>query len=117
LLRRAPPGLPFEVAPDAKLASPRTSLGLKLTGTAVRALFMCILLVIVARVASPQNESIWSAYETPADLVRMVLGFAVGVWILVHLFMLPKDAAAYRTWSYMGLVLLPLAVVCAIAIW
>jgi hypothetical protein len=41
----------------------------------------------------------------------------VCLWIVVHLFMLPKDAEGYRTWVYLGLVLAPLAWAAAIAIW
>jgi hypothetical protein len=68
-------------------------------------------------VSSPQNETIWSAYETPGDLVRMALGFAVCLWMLIHLFMLPKDAEGYRTWLYLGLVVVPFALICAFAVW
>ena len=69
------------------------------------------------RVSAPQSESIWSAYETPGDLIRLVLGVAVGVWILFHLFMLPKDPEGYRTWVYLGLAVVPLALICAFAVW
>jgi len=69
------------------------------------------------RVSAPQSESIWSAYETPGDLIRLALGVAVGVWILFHLFMLPEDAEGYRTWVYLGLAVVPLALICAIAVW
>jgi hypothetical protein len=31
--------------------------------------------------------------------------------------MLPKDAEAYRTWVYLGLVVAPFALAVAIAIW
>ncbi len=89
----------------------------KLAGAVVRVLFMCVLLAVILRVAAPQNETIWSAYETPNDLIRMVLGLAAAVWILVHLFMPPRDAGAYRTWLYLGIVLLPFAIVCAVVIW
>jgi hypothetical protein len=90
---------------------------MKLAGTIVRVFFMCVLLAVIVRVAMPQSETIWSAYETPNDLVRMILGLAAGIWILIHLFIPPKDVAAYRTWLYLGIVLLPFAVVCAIVIW
>jgi hypothetical protein len=83
----------------------------------LRALFIGILIVVTARVASPQSESVWSAYETPGDLVRMALGLSVCLWLGVHLFILPKDAEAYRTWLYLGLAVLPLAVLCAFVIW
>jgi len=75
------------------------------------------LLVVIVRVSAPQSESIWSAYETPGDLIRLALGVAVGVWILFHLFMLPEDAEGYRTWVYLGLAVVPLALICAIAVW
>ncbi|WP_154072991.1 hypothetical protein [Bradyrhizobium erythrophlei] len=57
----------------------------------LRALFIGILIVVTARVASPQNESFWSAYETPGDLIRMALGLSVCLWLAVHVFILPKD--------------------------
>ncbi len=68
-------------------------------------------------VSSPQNETIWLAYETPGDLIRVILGFAVSVWIVSQLFVFPEEAEAYRTWVYCGLVAVPFALICAIAIW
>ena len=91
--------------------------GLKLAGGIVRLIFMCALLVVIVLVARPQSETIWTAYETPADLVRMALGLAAGIWIVVHLFIPPRDPSAYRTWIYLGLVLLPLALIYAIVMW
>ena len=35
----------------------------------------------------------------------------------VNLFILPRDAGAYRTWMYLGLALLPLSVLCAFVVW
>ena len=98
------------------LAAP-PSKTLRLAGLAFRSIFICILIVITARVASPQIEHIGSLHETPGDLIRVVLGFAVGVWLVVHLFILPKDAGAYRTWFYLGFALLPLSILCAVVIW
>ena len=62
-------------------------------GLTVRSIFIAILIVITARVASPQIEHIWSLYETPGDLVRVILGLGVCVWLVVHIFILPKDRA------------------------
>jgi hypothetical protein len=31
--------------------------------------------------------------------------------------MLPKDPEAYRTWVYLGLVAVPFALICLIAVW
>jgi hypothetical protein len=33
------------------------------------------------------------------------------------MFMVPKDPEGYRTWLYLGLVAVPFAIVCAIAVW
>jgi hypothetical protein len=86
-------------------------------GVAVRTIFLIVLIVVTARVASPQLERIWSLYETPSDLVRVGLGLAVCGWLMVNIFILPKDADAYRTWLYLGPAILPLSVLCAIVIW
>jgi hypothetical protein len=88
-----------------------------IAGLAVRTIFIAILIVITARVASPQNEHIWAIYETPSDLCRVAIGFVVCVWLIVHLFILPKDAGGYRTWLYLGVTVLPLSVLCAFVIW
>jgi len=93
------------------------SIGLRVVAMFLRAVFMATLLAVIIRVAAPQSESIWSVYETPGDLVRLILGVLVGVWVLFHLFMLPKDPGAYRTWVYLGLLLAPFAVALTVAIW
>jgi hypothetical protein len=89
----------------------------RIAGMILRALFIGMLIVVTARVASPQTEHFWSAYETPGDLIRIGLGLSVCLWLAVHVFILPKDAEAYRTWLYLGLAVLPLAILCAVAIW
>ena len=86
-------------------------------GLTVRSIFIASLILITARVASPQMEHIWAIWETPSDLARVAIGFAVCVWLAVHLFILPKDAGGYRTWLYLGVGILPLAVLCAFVIW
>jgi hypothetical protein len=86
-------------------------------GLAVRTLFIGILIVITARVAGPQLERIWSIWETPSDLARVALGVAVCSWLLVQIFIVPKDPGGYRTWLYLGPVLLPLAVLIAVVAW
>ena len=72
------------------------STGLRIAAIALRSIFGCALVAVVIRVSLPQNESIWSVYDTPADLVRVALGFLVCLWIVFHLFMLPKDADGSR---------------------
>jgi hypothetical protein len=106
-----------ESLPDAEASVPRISLRLRIAGNLLRVVFIGTLLVVIARVSLPQSESIWSAYETPGDLLRMALGFAVGLWILLHSFMPPEDAEGYRTWIYLGLIMAPFALALAVWVW
>ena len=92
-------------------------MGMRILAIVLRALFIGALVVVTLRVSSPQSESFASVYETPGDLIRLTLGLAVCLWIVIHLFMLPRSAEGYRTWVYLGLVVAPLALVAAIAIW
>lgn len=86
-------------------------------GVAVRTLFLIVLTILTARVASPQMERLSSLYETPGDLVRVLMGLGVCSWFIVNLFILPKDPGAYRTWMYLGLAVVPLSVLCAFVVW
>jgi hypothetical protein len=86
-------------------------------GVAVRTLFLMMLTVITARVAGPQMEHLTSIYETPSDLIRVLMGVGVCAWFIVNLFILPKDPGAYRTWMYIGIAILPLSLLCAVVIW
>jgi hypothetical protein len=86
-------------------------------GNALRVAFIVSLLVLTVRVSMPQNETIWTAYDTPGDLVRLALGFAVCAWVAIQLFRPPKDANGYRMWTYFGLIGVPFAVICLFAIW
>ena len=92
-------------------------LALRILAIILRALFLGALIVLVARVSSPQSETIWTVYETPGDLIRFALGFAACAWLTIHIFMLPKDAEGYRSWLYFGLVIVPLGWVIAVAKW
>jgi hypothetical protein len=93
------------------------SFKVKLGGIVVRTLFILLLVVLTARVASPQIETFRSVFETPDDLIRVILGFAVCVWCVINVFILPKDAEAYRVWIYLGVAILPLSVLCAVVVW
>jgi hypothetical protein len=101
----------------AKKYGPKVPVGVRVGGTAVRALFLIILIVLTARVASPQVETFRSMFETPGDLIRVMLGFGVCTFFIVNLFIPPRDAEAYRTWMYLGPALLPLSVLCAVVVW
>ena len=91
--------------------------GVKTAGLVSRTIVILLLAVLTARVASPQIETLSTLLETPGDLIRVALGFAVCVWCAVNLFILPKDEEAYRTWLYLGLVIVPLAILCAVVVW
>jgi hypothetical protein len=106
----------LHVEPAAKTHS-KIPVRLWIGGFVVRALFLMILVVLTARVASPQIERLSSLYETPGDLIRVGLGLAVCAWLVVNIFILPKDAEAYRTWLYLGVAILPLSVLCAFVVW
>lgn len=92
-------------------------MGLRILAIVLRALFLGALVAVTVRISRPQSETIWSVYETPGDLIRLALGVAVCLWIVIHIFMLPKTAEGYRTWVYLGLVIAPLAWAIAITIW
>jgi hypothetical protein len=92
-------------------------MGLRVFAILLRGLFIGALAALTLRVSSPQSESLASVHETPGDLIRLALGFAVCLWVVTHLFMSPRTAEGYRTWVYLGLVVAPLVLAAAIAIW
>jgi TRAP-type C4-dicarboxylate transport system permease small subunit len=89
----------------------------RIVGIVCRSIFMVTLAVVAARVSAPQHiGSSW--FDIPrGDLIRAIVGFGFCLWVLVHLFILPKDAGGYRTWTYLGAALIPLALICGIAVW
>jgi hypothetical protein len=101
----------------AKKTDPKLPFSVKVGGVTARTLVILAIAALTARVASPQIEHIWAVQETPDDLIRVALGFALCVWCLINLFILPKDVEAYRTWIYLGLIVLPFALLCAVAVW
>jgi len=107
----------LENPPDAALSGSKIPTGLRIAATLLRTVFICALVLITLRVSMPQNETIWTAYDTPLDVVRMVLGLVVCVWLVIQLFKGPKDADGYRTWLYLGLVAVPFALICLVAVW
>jgi hypothetical protein len=107
----------LQVVATAKQSTSEPPVHVRWAGIALRTLFIVVLGVITARVASPQTETIWSISETPGDLIRVVVGALLCGWFAVQVFMLPKDDAAYRLWIYLGLALLPLLLLCAFVIW
>lgn len=103
--------------PETTLPPGKIPAGLRLAGIVLRTLFLAILALITFRVSLPQNETIWTAYDTPSDVVRMVLGLVVAAWLIFQLFRGPRDQEGYRTWFYVGLVAVPFSAVCLFAAW
>jgi hypothetical protein len=113
-------GLPIFGAPHASESNrPNAEIpaALRIAGLASRTIFIAALLLITILVSLPQNETIWTVYDTPADLVRLALGTGVSIWIVIQLFRVPRDVAGYRTWLYLGCAAIPFAVICALAVW
>lgn len=107
----------LETPPEANLPAANISTGLRLAAIVLRVAFIFLLLALTLRVAMPQSETIWSTYETPNDLVRLLLGLGVCAWLVLQLFRGPTDAQGYRTWLYLGLAAVPFALICLIALW
>jgi len=103
--------------PGVETAASTVPMGLRILAIFLRTVFIGALVAVTIRVSSPQSETFRSVYETPGDLIRVALGFAVCLWIVIHLFVLPKTVEGYRTWVYLGLVLAPLAWAVVIIIW
>jgi hypothetical protein len=104
-------------SPEAKLPASNVSLVLRIAAVLLRTAFIGTLFVLTLRVSMPQNETIWTAYDTPSDLVRLLLGVVVCIWLVVQLFYGPRDAHGYRTWLYLGLVAVPFTIILLVAVW
>jgi hypothetical protein len=101
----------------AKEADPEPSLRLRLASLILRTTFIVSLLVVIAHVSMPQSETLWTIFDTPGDVVRLLLGMAVCAWLAFQLFTVPKDAHAHRTWVRLGVVAVPFVLICIFAIW
>jgi TRAP-type C4-dicarboxylate transport system permease small subunit len=101
----------------AESAPPTAPIGLRLLAIALRVLFIGALVAITVRVSGPQSEKLSSIHETPEDLVRVALGFAACLWIVLHLFRIPRTPEGYRRSLYLGLVIAPIACVVAVLVW
>ena len=127
--QQKPPVAPSVSVPTGTVPSPSSALasghppnapvgsGLRITAVLFRTAFIFVLMALVMRVAQPQSETIWTAYETPGDLIRLWLGIGVCIWLLWQLFEGPKDAHGYRTWLYLGVTALPFSLFCLFATW
>lgn len=102
---------------DANSPAAEVSSRLRTAAVLLRATFICLLLVLTWRVSLPQNETLLTAYDTPGDFVRLVLGLAVCIWLVIQLFHGPRDGDAWRTWFYLGLAAVPFTLICLVAVW
>ena len=91
--------------------------GIRVAGKVFRAAFILILVVLTAHLASPQLETIWSVFETPGDAARLAIGLLVCLWLVINLFTPAKGRDPYRSWFSLGLFVVPLALIAAIATW
>ena len=82
--------------PDVGTPASTIPMGLRILAMVLRALFIGALVAVTARISSPQSESILTVYETPGDLIRLALGIAGCLWMVIQLFMLPEDEEGYR---------------------
>jgi hypothetical protein len=103
--------------PEAKSQATSVRPAVRIAAIVLRTIFIVTLLALTIRVSLPQSETIWTAYETPADLLRFCLGLALCLWLGYHLVHGPRDANAFRTWFYLGLGAVPFAIICLIAVW
>ncbi len=102
---------------DTKLPSPKVPTPLRIAATLLRASFIFLLGIETLRIMMPERESLFSAYVKWGDLARAALGLGVCVWLAMRLFKRPQTVKGYRVWLYLGLVAVPLALICLIAIW
>jgi hypothetical protein len=107
--RRLPSGAK---RPETRISPRQRTLALVL-----RTIFIAALVVVIVHVSMPQSASLWAAYDAPADLIRLIFGFAICAWLALQLFILPKDQGAYRTWLYLGLAAVPFVVICIVGVW
>jgi hypothetical protein len=89
----------------------------RVAGFILRTIFIAALLIVIARVSLPQSSTIWTVYDNPGDLVRLLLGAGACVWIAVQMFTAPKDPHSYGAWFYIGLAAVPFALICIAGIW
>jgi hypothetical protein len=94
-----------------------TAPGLRIAANLLRITCICLLIAVTLTVSMPQNETIWTVYDTTGDLIRLILGFVVSVALAFQLFRGPADSHAYRTWIYLGLAAIPVLLVCLLATW
>jgi hypothetical protein len=94
-----------------------TQTRLRMASYAMRTVFILAVLAVTLIVSWPQNETIWTVYDTPGDLIRLLLGLAAFAWVAIQIFAMPQDDHAHRVWFFLGLAAVPFALICGVAIW
>jgi hypothetical protein len=102
---------------NAKETATESSARLRRASFILRTIFIVSLIVVIAHVSMPQSETLWTIFDTPGDVVRLLLGMAACAWVAFQLFTMPSDLHAHRTWLRLGVVAVPFVVICIIAIW
>ena len=90
---------------------------LRFSSLVLRTIFIISLLVLIAHVSMPQSETLWTIFDTPADVVRLLLGLAACAYMAYQLFTMPSDPHAHRTWLRLGIVAVPFVLICIFAVW
>jgi hypothetical protein len=101
----------------AKESSAEPSTWLRIASLVLRTAFIVLLAVVIAHVSMPQSETLWTIFDTPGDVVRLLLGLAACGWLAVQLFTVPNDVHAHRTWVRLGMIAVPFLLICILAIW
>jgi hypothetical protein len=107
----------FSLFLEQRVSAPEPASSLRVTATLLRTVFICLLIAVTLRVAMPQSETIWTIDDTPADLIRLILGLIVSIFLAAQLLYGPKDAHAYRTWLYLGLTAVPIVILLLFVVW
>jgi hypothetical protein len=102
-------------APEVPASSVPTRL--RIAGIVLRTVFILSMLIVTLHVSMPQSAAIWWIYDTPADLLRVIVGCVACLWLVSQLFAVPTDRQAYRTWIYLGMTAVPFALICIVGIW
>jgi FtsH-binding integral membrane protein len=108
---------PSQSPSDPSQAGAKVAPALRIAATVLRTAFIGAVGLITLGVSMPQNETLWTIYDTPLDMLRLLLGLAVCVWLAVQLFKGPVDAHGYRTWIWLGIVAVPFALICLVYVW
>ena len=99
-------------------AGQEVSYPLKIAAIVLRSLFLIFLVAIIVRASLPQSETIWTIYDEPVDVARLLIGLLASVWIVYHMFRPPMGGTqGYRTWLYLGTILDPVTCLILFAFW